>query len=146
MKKILIVLTLLGFVSGSIFSQVETKKIEINGKEFLGCQKFPVEICGEYLFNKKGDPRVLLNCDGSGYFQRHGVVPHAINFWIHCDEQGTPIKTYGFDGNHFVTVFFQYVDEKVRSQWGDYISMEIKVAYDKGYSIIHQERFYLFRK
>jgi hypothetical protein len=38
------------------------------------------------------------------------------------------------------------VDEEVRSQWGEFISMEIKVAYDKGYSIIHQERFYLFRK
>jgi hypothetical protein len=140
MKKILFVFILLTAISETVFAQIETKKIEINGKEFLGCQKFPVEICGEYLFNKKGDPRVLLN------FQRHGVVPHAINFWIHCDEQGTPIKTYGFDGNHFVTVFFQYVDEEVRSQWGEFISMEIKVAYDKGYSIIHQERFYLFRK
>jgi len=119
--------------------------IVIKGTSYTVCQKFPEEICGEYLKGKKGHPMTFLNNDGTGYFQMTGN-PNAIKFWIDCNEVGEVKKTWLFDGNFTVMVTFQYVDQSVRDVWGEYERIEIKVAYDQGYSIIHQERFHSFRK
>lgn len=129
-----------------VSAQTEITKIELEGKVYPVCKKFPTEIIGEYLYQKKGAPRVQLNSDGGGYFQRTGVKPHVIQFWICCDEKGDVIKNYSFDGNYKVTVIYQYVDADVRALWGEYEMMDINIAYDKGYSIIMEERFHQIRK
>lgn len=132
------------------FAQTDSLKplvstIEVKGTRYTVCQKFPEEICGEYLKGKKGHPMTFLNSDGTGYFQMTGS-PQQIRFWIDCNEAGEVKKTWLFDGNFTVMVTFQYVDESVRAVWGEYDRIEIKVAYDQGYSIIHQERYHNFRK
>lgn len=146
--------TLLGLISMLLFAglssaqtdTIDIDTIEVKGISYTVCQTFPKEICGEYLFNKKGNPKVLLNPNGSGYFQRHGVKPHIIKFWIVCNEDGVPKRTYGLDLNYFLTILFQYTDGSVRELGNEYEILDIRIAYDEGYAIIHQERFHLFRR
>lgn len=146
MKKIIFFLVVfIPFVNMSS-AQTELTKIEMEGKVYQVCKKFPEAIIGEYLYQKKGAPRVQLNNDGGGYFQRTGVKPHLIEFWICCDEKGEVIKTYSLDGNYKVTVIYRYLDEDVRALWGEYEIMDINIAYDKGFAIIMEERFHQLRK
>ena len=149
MKKLLVIL-LLSLLLGQLNAQSDSLQsvvttLVVNGTTYKVNQKFPEEICGEYLKGKKGHPNTLLNGDGTGYFQRTGP-PHPIKFWIECDVNGNIKKNWLFDGNYTVNVVYQYNDESVRAVWGEFEVMEIKVAYDQGYSIIFEERFHNFRK
>jgi hypothetical protein len=148
MKKLI---SILFFSTSFIFlnAQADSLKtvvttLDIKGTSYTVCQKFPEEIIGEYLKGKKGNPMTFLNHDGTGYFQMTGK-PNAIKFWIDCNEKGEVKKTWLFDGNFTVMVTFQYTDEAVRAVWGEYDRIEIKVAYDQGYAIIHQERYHNIR-
>ncbi len=147
-RKIFILISTIILVGSSV-AQTDTIDIDtivVKGTSYTVCQTFPEDICGEYLFHKKSNPKVLLNPNGSGYFQRHGVKPHIIKFWIVCDQEGKPKKTYGLDLNYFYTILFQYTDASVRELGAEYELLDIRIAYDEGYAIIHQERFHLFRR
>ena len=83
MKKLkLFVLNLL-FVSFALNAQNKVEHLEIMGKAYTVTKVFPEEILGEYTYEGNGgDPKVLLNKNGTGYFQPHQVKPVDIIFWI----------------------------------------------------------------
>lgn len=92
------------------FSQNKVETLELIGKKYTVTRVFPAEIIGEYEYEGNGAPKVLLNKDGSGYFQPHQTDPITIKFWIDCDEQGNWRKQEGGTGRYQYTLVVQYLD------------------------------------
>lgn len=92
------------------FSQNKVETLDLMGTTYTVCSVFPEEIIGEYEYEGNGDPKVLLNEEGTGYFQPHQTDPIKIKFWIDCDENGTWRKQVGGTGRYQYTLVVQYLD------------------------------------
>ncbi len=144
MKKLkLFVLNLL-FVSFALNAQNKVEHLEIMGKAYTVTKVFPEEILGEYTYEGNGgDPKVLLNKNGTGYFQPHQVKPVDIIFWIDCDEKGVWRKQTGATGRYQYTLVIQYQDGGTSKNYekGKYDLMGVMVLKDLGRAVIYGERY-----
>ena len=123
-------------------AQSAVTKINLMGKTYTVSQKFPPEITGLYLYEQKDEPKILLNKDGTGYFQRHGVPPTAIKYWIDCDEKGVWRKQVGDEGKYQYTLLVQYLEEKNGNSPTDgYDLMGVMILPKAGYVVILGERY-----
>lgn len=89
-------------------SKVET--LDLMGKQYTVTREFPPEIIGTYLYEGNDDPKIILENDGTGYFQPHQTDPIKIKFWVDCDENGKWRKQEGATGRYQYTLVIQYLD------------------------------------
>lgn len=91
-------------------------------------------LVGEYLYEGKGEPKVLLNADGSGYYQNHGVAPSPFEWWgIETNYKGEIPKLTGETGNYKMILGVKYKD-------GTYGRMQVVVMPGDRKSLIMGER------
>ncbi|MFY8091634.1 MAG: hypothetical protein ACOVMI_10300 [Chitinophagaceae bacterium] len=144
MKKTTLFLLNLLFVSFALNAQNKVEHLEIMGKAYTVTKVFPEEILGEYTYEGNGgDPKVLLNKNGTGYFQPHQVKPVDIIFWIDCDENGVWRKQTGATGRYQYTLVIQYQDGGTTKNYekGKYDLMGVMVLKDLGRAVIYGERY-----
>jgi hypothetical protein len=125
---------------------IKVNAVEIKGITYRTSQNFPKDIIGEYLYMKKSGPKVLLNANGSGYFQRKEIIPPKVTYWMVSNKKFEPLMEFQLDGNCFVHVIMRYTDAASRAFYGEFVLVEIKIDYYDGYSVILQERFHKFKK
>ncbi|MFI5451163.1 hypothetical protein ACHMWN_03310 [Pedobacter sp. UC225_61] len=147
MKKITLTLVVLIFSLGFVFAQSDVISIDLKGTKYTVSKKIPKEIIGEYLYEKKGEPKVVLNADGTGSFQPHMVPPISIKYWIDCDAKGVIRKTEGINGRYQYTLLIQYLDGKNGNYpVNSYDLMGVTVLTDQGQAVIYGERYKALNK
>lgn len=142
MKKIVlgILYSIICIAISNAQNKVET--LELMGKKYTVTKVFPTEILGEYLYEGNGEPKVLLNKDGSGYLQPHQTAPINIKFWIDCDEKGNWRKQEGAPGRYQYTLVVQYLDGTNNNyKAGSYDLMGVMILKDLGRASIYGERY-----
>lgn len=140
MKKLF--LTILCAIAVSVSAQNKVETLELMGTKYTVTSVFPPEIIGEYEYEGSGDPKVLLNKDGSGYFQPHQSAPIKMKFWIDCDEKGEWRKQVGGTGRYQYTLVVQYLDSSNRNYSSDKLDlMGVMVQPDMGRVVILGERY-----
>ena len=142
MRKILLAL-IVSFVIHSLNAQ-NTEKITVMGNTYTVSKAFPKEIIGEYTYEGNGGaPKVLLNQDGSGYFQPHDVAPVKIKFWIDCEPNGDLRKQIGGNGRYQYTLIIQYLEGGTSKnyEYGKYDLMGVTIVTDMGRAVILGERY-----
>lgn len=91
--------------------------------------------------------KVLLNEDGTGYFQPHQTDPITIKFWIDCDENGTWRKQVGGTGRYQYTLVVQYLDgTNANYAAGTYDLMGVMIQPDLNRVAILGERYKTLNK
>lgn len=142
MKKLIFTLFCTVLLNSFAISQNKVETLDLMGKKYTVTSVFPTEIIGEYLYESKGDPKVLLNKDGSGYFQPHQTAPIKIKFWIDCDEKGNWRKQVGGTGRYQYTLVLQYLDgTNGNYKVGSFDLMGVMVQPDTGRVSILGERY-----
>lgn len=75
-------------------------------------------LVGEYLYEGKSEPKVLLSADGTGYFQAHGVAPDELEWWgVETNYKGEIQKITADTGNYKIIIAMKFKNGKYqRSQ------------------------------
>ncbi len=116
--------------------------VSFNGQSVPVSRSFPPQILGRYLYEKKGEPIVQLNGDGTGQFQAHMIAPIQIRWWLKAGANGAPEKITGYGGNYRYTVVLQYLNSTNGNYpSGSYASWYVDTDVAAGCSIILGERF-----
>lgn len=100
---------------------------------------------GEYLYfdwGKWGAPKVVLNSDGTGSFQRHDVAPTNLNWFIETNPKGNILKTGNADTYRTILVV-QYTEDGRGVKKGDYDRIQLDITPEK--AIIMGERVKLLK-
>lgn len=135
-------LTLLISLGLTANAQSDVVKIDLKGTVYTVSKNIPKEIIGEYLYEKKGEPKVVLNTDGTGSFQPHMVAPISIKYWIDSDAKGVWRKKEGVNGRYQYTLLIQYLDGKNGNYpVNGYDLMDVAVLTDLGFAVIYGERY-----
>jgi hypothetical protein len=144
MKKIILLFIALFFLNLTARTQSKVESIDLKGKTYtvcIECRDFPNEIMGEYLYEGKGEPKVVLDKNGTGSFQPHMVDPIKIKFWFDCDESGT-IRTWQGEGRYQYTLLIQYLEGSSGAYpVGGYDLMGVMVRKTEGVAVIYGERY-----
>lgn len=126
-------------------AQAKIEYIKYKDQPYAVTQKFPAEIIGRYKYEKGvngEEPIVVLNQDGTGLFQPHGIAPIAIKFWIVCDEAGKPAVIKGTEQRYGYTLVVQYKNSTNGNYPNDgYDLMGCNILKDDGYAVIYGERY-----
>jgi hypothetical protein len=123
-------------------AQTKVQTLDLMGKKYTVSTKFPDEIIGVYLYEGKGEPKIILEKDGFGYFQPHQTAPIKIKFWIDCDETGKLRKEVGGTGRYQYTLVVQYLDgNNGNYKVGNYDLMGVMIQPDMGRVAILGERY-----
>ena len=119
----------------------DIEKIEIMGDSYSVSKALPEEIIGKYEYEGKGEPIVLINADGTGLFQPHGMPPIPIKIWIDVDDSGSPRRQVGTEQRYRYTLLIQY------GQGGDgnypagkYDLLGVTMLKDEGKALVLGER------
>lgn len=101
-------------------------------------------IVGEYLYEGKGEPKVLLKSDMTGYFQRHQVKPTPIVWWgIETDYKGEIQKLVADDGRYKLMLVVKYgPGGEPYEKEGEYGRMQLMVFPNEKKTTIMGERVY----
>ncbi|WP_372013616.1 hypothetical protein [Pseudoxanthomonas sp. 10H] len=100
--------TLLALITGAaVAAGPAVDSVELNGATVWKTRVIPDGVPGVYLYERQGEPKIVLNADGTGSFQPHMVAPIPIRYWILSDAQGEPVKESG-GANYRYTVVLQY--------------------------------------
>ena len=125
-----------------LHAQSTVIKIDLKGKIYTVSPKIPKEIVGVYLYERKGEPKVVLNSNGTGSFQPHGVAPISMKFWVDCDENGVWRKKEGINGRYQYTLLVQWQSgTNGNYPFNGYDLMPVAVVIDEGYALIYGERY-----
>jgi len=101
------------------------------------------KLVGEYLTEGKGDPKVELKSDKTGYFQRHQVSPSPIVWWgIETNYKGEIQKLTGENGNYKMILVVKYGAGSSYDKAGSFGRMQIVVSPSAKKTIIMGERIY----
>lgn len=102
------------------------------------------QIVGEYLYEGKGEPKVLLKPDITGYFQRHQIKPTPIVWWgIENDYKGEIQKLVAEDGRYKMILVAKYgPGGEPYVKEGDFDRMQIMVFPGERKTVIMGERIY----
>lgn len=122
------------------------EKFTINENTYYGTKAIPEEITGLYKYEKEKEPIVLINRDGSGYFQVHDVTKYPVEYWIETDEKGNIHKRKSESNNNYQVVLILKYGSNGESGWrgamaGKYDRIEVTMAFTEGFAIILGERF-----
>ena len=142
MKKLLLA-AIVSLSIGSLNAQ-DVINLTVMEDTYTVSKVFPPEIIGEYTYEGKGgNPKMLLNADGTGYFQPHDVAPVNIKFWIDCDETGKWRKQVGGTGRYQYTIVIQYQDGGTSRNYenGKYDLLGVMIQPDMGRVSILGERY-----
>lgn len=100
---IAVMLIVINSYSQNSFSEIDTK----SGIHYI-TTKLDYPITGTYLFNG-GEPTVVLNGDGTGFYQLHEQPSKAIVWGMECLKTGQPKFIKGFDSAAY-TLWYQYTN------------------------------------
>ncbi len=142
MKKLLLA-AIVSLSIGSLNAQ-DVISLTVMENSYTVSKVFPPEIIGEYTYEGNGgNPKILLNDDGTGYFQPHDVAPVNIKFWIDCDETGKWRKQVGGTGRYQYTLVIQYQDGGTSRNYenGKYDLLGVMIQPDMGRVSILGERY-----
>lgn len=142
MKKLLLA-AIVSLSIGSLNAQ-DVINLTVMESSYTVSKVFPPEIIGEYTYEGNGgNPKILLNDDGTGYFQPHDVAPVNIKFWIDCDETGKWRKQVGGTGRYQYTLVIQYQDGGTSRNYenGKYDLLGVMIQPDMGRVSILGERY-----
>lgn len=103
MRRLIVGLSCVALVAGPAAAD---ETVALNG-EAVPVMKAPDEVNGTYLYEKKGEPTVVLKPDGTGSFQPDMTAPIPITYWVLSDGKGNPVKQEG-NGNHRFTIVVKY--------------------------------------
>lgn len=142
MKKIIQTLFCTFLLNGLIIAQNKVETVDLMGKTYTVTKVIPPEIVGTYRYEGEGDPKVLINDDGSGYFQPHQTAPINIKIWVDCDENGKWRKQVGGTGRYQYTLVIQYLDGNNNNyKAGSYDLLGVMVQPDMSRVSILGERY-----
>jgi hypothetical protein len=130
MQKLLKALPILSFLLLNVFTSraQNVEAIKIKGETYYGVQSIPgYTVTGLYNYEGKGEPIVKLNPGGTGQFQRHGVPPDNIRWWILADANGN-VKTNKGEAGQVHTLLIQYTEDVYQNVGGG----RKVLAYPKG--------------
>lgn len=66
-------------------------------------------LVGEYLYEGKSEPKVLLSADGTGYFQRHMKPEDQFEWWgVETNYKGEIQKVIGETGSYKLIIAMKY--------------------------------------
>lgn len=142
MKKLLLA-AIVSLSIGSLNAQ-DVINLTVMESSYTVSKVFPPEIIGEYTYEGNGgNPKILLNDDGTGYFQPHDVAPVNIKFWIDCDETGKWRKQVGGTRRYQYTLVIQYQDGGTSRNYenGKYDLLGVMIQPDMGRVSILGERY-----
>ncbi len=142
MKKIFLAIVL--SVTINSLNAQEVINLNVMGNSYTVSKVFPPEIIGTYTYEGNGgNPKILLNDDGTGYFQPHDVAPVNIKFWIDCDESGKWRKQVGGTGRYQYTLVIQYQERGTSRNYenGKYDLLGVMILPDMGRVSILGERY-----
>lgn len=75
--------------------------VEINGRTFFASADIPTGVPGRYLYEKRGEPTIILNADGTGTFAPHQRPGIPIRYWMQATEAGPIFREDGqVDASH----------------------------------------------
>lgn len=72
--------------------------VDVGGRLTYATSSIPPAVLGTYLYEREGQPVIVLGADNRGQFQAHGVAAIPIRYWLETDAKGAPFKQMG-DGN-----------------------------------------------
>lgn len=142
MKKLVAILVVTLTISSSNAQTVEN--LTVMGNSYTVTKVFPPEIIGTYTYEGNGgNPKILLNDDGTGYFQPHDVAPVNIKFWIDCEPNGEWRKQVGGTGRYQYTLVIQYQDGGTSRNYenGKFDLLGVMIQPDMGRVSILGERY-----
>lgn len=91
-------------------------------------------LIGEYLYEGKSEPKVLLSADGTGYFQRHMKPADEFEWWgVETNYKGEIQKVIGDTGSYKLIVAMKYKD-------GTYKRSQVVVVPEKRTTYFMSER------
>lgn len=94
-------------MAGTAIAAPSVDSVQLNGTTVWKTSAIPERVAGQYLYEKQGEPKIVLNPDGTGTFQAHMVAPIPVRYWILSDEKGEPVKETG-GANYRYTIVLQY--------------------------------------
>lgn len=111
------------------------KDFKMDGKTFFYISGAAEEgLIGEYLYEGKSEPKVLLSADGTGYFQRHMKPADEFEWWgIETNYKGEIQKVTGDTGSYKLIVAMKYKD-------GTYKRSQVVVVPEKRTTYFMSER------
>ena len=147
MKKLIFTLFFITIVNSFAFAQNKVETLDLMGKTYTVTKAIPPEIVGTYLYESIGEPKVLLEKDGTGYFQPHQTNPISIKFWVDCDEAGKWRNQVGGTGRYQYTLVIKYLDgNNGNYKVGTYDLMGVMVQPDMNRVAIYGERYKPLKK
>jgi len=91
-----------GLATGVPFSPTasasEVITVDVGGEPVHASATIPDAMPGTYLYERQGEPVIVLGADNQGEFQAHGVPAIPIRYWVQTDAEGVPYKQSG-EGN-----------------------------------------------
>lgn len=143
MKKLILTLmfVILACAVQSAQAQCEIETINLEGRDYTVCKKLPEEIYGTYRYEETKDPIIVINKDGTGLFQPHGMPAIPIKIWIDVDEKGEPRKEVGNEQRYRYTLLIQYgAGGGGNYKEGAYDLLDVTMLKDEGIAMILGER------
>lgn len=119
----------------------EIETINLMGKEYTVSRRLPDEITGVYQYEEKGEPEIVIEKGGTGFFQPHGMAKIPIRIWIDVDETGTPRREVGNEQRYRYTLLIQYGKGGGGNyKAGSYDLLDVTMLKDRGIAMILGER------
>lgn len=119
--------------------QIET--IDLMGRNYTVSRELPDEIIGVYRYEEKGEPEIVIEKDGTGFFQPHGMAKIPIKIWIDVDETGEPRREVGTELRYRYTLLIQYGEGGGGNyKAGSYDLLDVTMLKDEGIAMILGER------
>lgn len=143
--RLFLTLTALFVCATSVFAQdtaaVKIETINLMGRDYTVSKELPEEILGEYLYEGKKEPIVLIRKDGTGIFQPHMSAKIPIKIWIDVDEKGKPRVQRGTELRYRYTLLIQYGPGGGGNYKQDaYDLLDVTMLKDDGRAVILGER------
>jgi hypothetical protein len=82
------------------------RTVTVENESYCLVREVGYPIVGRYEYEGNGEPIVVLNADGTGLFQRHGVAPIPIEWGIQADAAGAPMKDQRGNGDLVFRLFY----------------------------------------
>lgn len=130
---IAVMLIVIKSYSQNSFSEIDTK----SGIHYITTD-IDYPITGTYLFNG-GEPTVVLNGDGIGFYQLHEQPSKAIVWGIECLKTGQPKFIKGFDSAAY-TLWYQYTNSDESETSKDWKFVEFTIHFSTLKMYIQGER------
>jgi len=142
MKKASVFIFCIAGMINMAMAQGKAISMEIDGDIYFVCRECsdPIpELFGNYKYQGKSEPVVVLGLDFQGLFQPHGMPANSIEFWISCDKNGKVMKKEWVAGGYQTAILVHYLKPRAGYK-SDYDVFEVTTRPDLGEIQVLRER------